>query len=135
MNDSIVLLVQRAAHVTGHALAAAVSDERLSPAEVNALANLDEPLTVSRLAAAAGVRPTTLTSLLDRLEGRGLLVRRPSRDDRRALVVELTPAGRDVADRVRTAVDGLERRALGSLPAAQRSAFVMALGALTSEET
>jgi DNA-binding MarR family transcriptional regulator len=50
-------------------------------------------------------------------------------------VVELTPAGRDVADRVRTAVDGLERRALGSLPAAQRSAFVMALGALTSEET
>jgi DNA-binding MarR family transcriptional regulator len=133
MNESIVLAVQRSAHATAHALSAALSDDRLSPAEVNAVANLEEPLTVSRLAAATGVRPTTLTSLLDRLEGRGLLSRRPSPEDRRALLVELTPAGREVAGRVRTAVAELEHRSLGSLTAAQRAALATALDALTEE--
>jgi MarR family transcriptional regulator, organic hydroperoxide resistance regulator len=133
INESIVLAVQRTAHATAHALSQAVSADRLSPAEANAIANLEEPLTVSRLAAAAGVKPTTLTSLLDRLEGRALLTRRPAPGDRRALVVELTPAGREVAGRVRMAIDELERRSVGSLTAPQRAALVTALEELTKE--
>lgn len=133
MNVSIVLAVQRAAHATAHALATALAEDRLSPAEVNALANLGEPLTVSRLAAAAGVKPTTLTSLLDRLEGRGLLTRHPSSTDRRSLVVELTTEGREVAERVAAAVAALEHRALGSLTTTQREAFITALEELTKE--
>jgi DNA-binding MarR family transcriptional regulator len=133
VNGSIVLSVQRAAHATAHAMAAAVAGDRLSPAEANAMANLGEPLTVSRLAAAAGVRPTTLTNLLDRLEGRGLLTRRPSPADRRSLLVELTPAGHEVAGRVRAAIAELEHRATGSLGADERSALVKALDELAQE--
>jgi len=133
MNGSIVLSVQRAAHATAHAMAAAVAADRLSPAEANAMANLGEPLTVSRLAAAAGVRPTTLTNLLDRLEGRGLLTRRPSPGDRRSLLVELTPTGHEVAGRVRNAITELEHRSLGPLGAEERDALVTALEALAEE--
>jgi DNA-binding MarR family transcriptional regulator len=131
MNGSIVLSVQRAAHATAHAMA--VAGDGLSPAEANAMANLGEPLTVSGLAAVAGVRPTTLTSLLDRLEGRGLLTRRPSPADRRSLLVELTPAGHEVAGRVRAAITEVERRALGPLAAGERDALVTALEALAKE--
>ena len=133
MNGSIVLSIQRAAHATAHAMATAVAHDRLSPAEANALANLGEPLTVSRLAAAAGVRPTTLTNLLDRLEGRGLLTRRPSPGDRRSVLVELTPAGREVAGRVLAAIAELEHRALGSLGADERAALVEAVEGLAEE--
>jgi MarR family transcriptional regulator, organic hydroperoxide resistance regulator len=133
MNGSLVLSVQRAAHATAHAMASAVAGDRLSPAEANAIANLAEPLTVSRLATAAGVRPTTLTNLLDRLEGRGLLTRRPSPGDRRSLLVELTPAGHEVAERVRAAITELEHRALGSLGTKERSALLKALQQLAEE--
>ena len=52
---------------------------------------------MSELAAATGTRPTTLTSVLDRLERRGQISRGPAPGDRRAVLVELTavwPAGR-----------------------------------------
>ncbi len=42
----------------------------------------------------------TLTGVLDRLESKGLISRRPSEEDRRSVVVALTPAGEDLFRRV-----------------------------------
>src|SRR4051794_34812641 len=123
MNGSLVLSVQRAAHATAHAMATAVAGDGLSPAEANALANLGEPLTVSRLAAAAGVRPPALPRFLARWGGGGLLPRRPSPGDRRASLVELTPAGHEVAGRVLAVITEMEHRALEPLGASERSAL------------
>ena len=39
-----------------------------------------------------------MTSRLDRLESRGLVVRRPDPDDRRGILVELTPRGAEMVD-------------------------------------
>jgi MarR family transcriptional regulator, organic hydroperoxide resistance regulator len=132
INESIVLAVQQAAHASAQALAAAVHADKLAPSEVNALANLvdGQPRTVSQLAVAAGVRPTTLTSLLDRLEGRDLLIRRPSPHDRRSVLVELTPAGLVAARRAHEAIVELERRALGDLSDDARHALLSALRTL-----
>ncbi|HEX6443586.1 MAG TPA: MarR family transcriptional regulator [Streptosporangiales bacterium] len=114
---SPLLALQRATHATLHALEAELSGLGLSASEINALANLADGRgrTVSALAAAIGIRPTTLTSVLDRLERRGLLTRAAHPDDRRAVLVRLTPSGRRSAARVRRAVSGLERRALDGL--------------------
>jgi DNA-binding MarR family transcriptional regulator len=43
------------------------------------------------------VHPTSVTNAVDRLESVGLVARRPHPTDRRATLIELTSAGRDVA--------------------------------------
>ena len=116
---SALLTLQRATHATLQALAAQLTDLDLSASEINALANLADgrSRTVSELAAAAGSRPSTLTSVLDRLERRGLIRRGPASGDRRAVLIELTSSGRRAAATIRRAVTDLEQRALGGLPA------------------
>src|SRR6266516_3771092 len=46
-----------------------------------------------RLAEALACDASNVTGLIDRLESRGLVRRRPSADDRRVKSLELTPAG------------------------------------------
>ncbi len=45
------------------------------------------------------VHPTSVTSIMTRLEAGGLVVRRPHPDDGRAVLAEITPAGREVVER------------------------------------
>jgi DNA-binding MarR family transcriptional regulator len=78
-----------------------------------------------------GARPTTLTSVLDRLERRGHITRGPRPGDRRAVLIELTSSGRLTAATIERAVTGLEHRALGNLPADAIAALRTALQALT----
>ena len=128
-----MLALQRATHHTLHVLSSALADLNLTAAEINALANLADGRgrTVSELAAATGTRPTTLTSVLDRLERRGHITRGGRPGDRRAVLVQLTPSGRQAAATIRQAITGLERRALGALPAESVAGLHAGLQALT----
>jgi DNA-binding MarR family transcriptional regulator len=45
------------------------------------------------------VHPTSVTSIIDRLEGAGLVVRRRHPDDGRAVLAEITDAGRELVER------------------------------------
>ena len=116
---SAVLALQRATHTTLHLLSEQVADLGLTSAEVNALANLSDgaPRTVSALGRQVGAAPTTLTSVLDRLERRGHVTRGRHPSDRRALLIELTPAGRRAATTIRQAIGRLERHALAGFDA------------------
>lgn len=130
---SALLALQRATHATLQVLAAELVDLDLTASEINALANLadGQGRTVSELGAAVGARPTTLTSVLDRLERRGHITRGARPGDRRAVLIELTPSGRLTATTIRQAIADLERRALGDLPADAITALRTALQALT----
>ena len=44
------------------------------------------------------VHPTSVTSIIDRLEASGLVARRPHPDDGRAVLAEITPAGRSLVE-------------------------------------
>ncbi|WP_166680504.1 MarR family winged helix-turn-helix transcriptional regulator [Kribbella sp. VKM Ac-2566] len=85
---------------------------------MNVLANLADgrPRTVSEIGVAAGVRPTTLTGVLDRLADKGLLTRATRTGDRRAVEISLTAAGARSAARVAQAFKGVEMRALDGVP-------------------
>lgn len=133
--DPTLLALQRATHVTLHRLSLALSDLDLTASELNALGNLGDgrARTTSQLGRAVGVRPTTLTGVLDRLESRGYLTRTASPTDRRATVITTTDAGRRVAKRIRKAMTDLERRALATLPPESVEAFRAVLTALTEE--
>lgn len=60
------------------------------------------------LANSLGLDKTTMTSLLDRLEARGLITRSLDHHDRRARIPELTEAGRQVQAAVTGARDRIE---------------------------
>ncbi|AGZ44210.1 MarR family winged helix-turn-helix transcriptional regulator [Actinoplanes friuliensis] len=129
---SALLALQRATHATLQVLAAELVDLDLTASEINALANLADArgLTISELGKAVGVRPTTLTSVLDRLERRGHITRGSRPGDRRVVVVELTSDGRKAATAVRESITRTERRALGGLPVGEMAVLRQALEAL-----
>jgi DNA-binding MarR family transcriptional regulator len=53
------------------------------------------PGPTNQLATRFGVDPGWVTDIVDRLEARGQLVRRPSTEDRRVKILEVTEAGRE----------------------------------------
>ena len=130
---SALLALQRATHATLQVLAVELAGLSLTGSEINALANLADgrSRSVSELGRAVGTRPTTLTSVLDRLEQRGHITRRPRPGDRRGVLIELTSSGRDAAATIRNAITGIEQRALGPLPAEAIAALCAALQAFT----
>lgn len=132
-DPSVITSLHQATHATLRALGARLAHLALTAAEQNVLAVLadDRPRAVGDLAAATGTRPTTLTSVLDRLAGRQLLTRELDPADRRSFLIVLTPAGRQTASTVHAAVTELERHALGSLTPAQIAGFRAVAHALT----
>ncbi|HSC58673.1 MAG TPA: MarR family transcriptional regulator, partial [Gemmatimonadales bacterium] len=54
---------------------------------------------------------------IDRLEARGLVGRTRDPDDRRAVMIRLTPAGRELVDRLDAPVDEMHRKQLSHLGA------------------
>ncbi|MBN2022590.1 MAG: MarR family transcriptional regulator [Pirellulales bacterium] len=65
-------------------------------AAVQAVARL-EPVTVGALARHIHLGPATVTGILDRLERRGLVTRTRGNQDRRSVLVRLSPAGAALA--------------------------------------
>jgi MarR family transcriptional repressor of emrRAB len=130
---SPLLALQRATHSTLQILSRRLAGLDLTAAEINALAALADgrERTVSELGAAVGSRPTTLTSVLDRLERRGHLTRGARPGNRRVVVLTLTTSGRAAATTVQQAVTELETEALHGLPVETVAAFHTVLTALT----
>jgi len=83
------------------------------------------PFTVapSQLTRSLMLSPSGMTSRLDRLEKLQLIERRASPDDRRSLLVVLTPAGRALVDEAVTAHVANETRLLSVLDAKERKAL------------
>jgi MarR family transcriptional regulator for hemolysin len=66
--------------------------------------------TQTTLAEAVGIRGATLTHHLDGMEGDGLVARHRDPANRRVQIVELTPAGEAMFDRLREAAVAHDRR-------------------------
>ena len=74
----------------------------LNQSQVAALIHLDrvEELSQTDLAARLGMRKAAAGTLIDGLEGKGLVERTRSREDRRLQLVSITDAGRRLVDEV-----------------------------------
>jgi len=108
----------------------------LSPIQCHVLHLIEpgRPLPMSRLAETLSCDASNVTGLIDRLESRGLVRRRPSPQDRRVKVLQLTPAG----SRLRAQL--LRQMAGRSLPLArlsfdERRTLVKILEALVDEKS
>ena len=88
--------------------------------------------TQAALALAIGADKSRIIGVLDELQQRGLIERRPDPADRRVHVLALTEAGRRLRESVREAIQRQEEeRVLAALPEADRAAFIRALRILS----
>jgi DNA-binding MarR family transcriptional regulator len=86
------------------------------------------PLTPSQISERVVVASASTTATLDLLERRGWVRRTPNPDDRRSTFVEITPAGRAIADRLLPGVRVVERSAMDALTKVERVQFLALLG-------
>jgi DNA-binding MarR family transcriptional regulator len=103
-----------------------------------ALAVLDgagEALTPSQIGERLLVASATMTATLDALESRGWARRMPHPEDRRSLLVEITPAGRATADRLLPGIHVVERRAMSALSGPERRQLLRLLGKVMTGAT
>jgi MarR family transcriptional regulator, organic hydroperoxide resistance regulator len=106
----------------------------LSPAQCHVL-HLIEPgrlLPMSRLARTLSCDASNVTGLVDRLEARGLVERRPSPADRRVKALQLTPAGSRLRAQLLRTMTG-RSLPLSRLSLHERRTLVKILEALVDE--
>jgi DNA-binding MarR family transcriptional regulator len=125
--------IERAAHAVGLYVANEPRFE-LTQAEAHVLAFLHprSEARINEIHEAFGHRRSTLTSVLDRLEKRGLVERTSDPDDRRGVVVALTSSGAAQSKEVFAALSSLESAALAKFSKTEVAAFVSVLEALTA---
>ena len=85
-------------HLSKRRFMAIASEFELSPPQVMALRQLDpdEPKPMSELALALRCDNSNVTGIVDRLEDRGLVERRPGEHDRRVKMLLITERGAQV---------------------------------------
>ncbi len=119
------------------------ADFDLSISAATVLAIIDgaaEPITPGIIAERAIIAAASTTSVLDTLERRGLVERRPHPTDRRKLLIDLTPSGRRTIDKILPGVHRLETAVMSALSEQERRdllrliAKVQASVATTAEE-
>jgi DNA-binding MarR family transcriptional regulator len=96
--------------------------EGLSLAQYQLLERLrsEDALTVSELAASAGVTPPTATRMLDVLARDGIAERRAAEHDRRAVLVSLTDAGHEAVEAGAARIAAARGRVRDSLTPAEQ---------------
>jgi DNA-binding MarR family transcriptional regulator len=92
-----------------------------------------EPASQQQAAQRLGVDRTTMVALLDTLEGKGLLSRRPQAGDRRRNVVELTDTGQETVLRATRASDEAESALLARISPRDAERLRELLQTVTSE--
>jgi DNA-binding MarR family transcriptional regulator len=136
----ILSRISRLAAVLDERRAAAFVEHGLQAHEFDVLAALrrsGEPfeLTAGELGAATYVTSGTMTSRLDRLVTRKLVIRRPDDDDGRLVRVRLTASGRRRVDGALTALLESERELVGQLSAPKRDRLAATLRELLAAAT
>ena len=64
---------------------------------------------IGELSKVFGHKPSSLTSMVDRMETRKLIARKPHPKDRRSVMVSLTGQGRAIAERVEQSLQSIEK--------------------------
>ena len=126
--------VHRATHRIGLYLDA-LREPRLTQGEAHILAHLAHrpSANVADLHRGLAHKRSTLTSILDRLENRGLIKREVGKKDRRTFLVTLTAKGRKLARRVSRHLSDLEQGVVRRVTAADIQGFNNVVAALANE--
>ena len=87
----------------------------------------DGPQTLGRLGAANDLSPTSVTRVVDRLERRGLVIRRRESEDRRLVWVHIEPAGERLLGEIRVVKGSDIHRAVEAMTSEERQLLTVSL--------
>jgi DNA-binding MarR family transcriptional regulator len=120
----IITNIQHATHSIGRHLEAALTEIGVDQGEAHVLSVLTGgPASVGALVEAVGVKRSTLTNILDRLETRGLVRREINPADRRSFLVRPTRGGSRAARKVAAAFGDVDARLRRQTTAKERQVF------------
>jgi DNA-binding MarR family transcriptional regulator len=128
LQEAFMSVARQLRHLSQEALA----PWDITPSQLRALRVLahDGVMRLSELSEHLRIAPRSTTEVVDALESRGLIQRRPDPGDRRATLVELTEQGVGLLDTVRAARGVEAERVFGRLSAADRDHLARILRAL-----
>ena len=128
----LIAHLHKATHQVGLYVHRELSELGISQAEAHVLSHLSlhGPCSIAEVHHSFGHRRSTLTSILNRLEDRGLIAREVHPDDRRSYLLRLTRDGKPVASSARRTLERLEARALSRLSEQQVASFVAVIEAI-----
>ncbi len=118
--------LRRAQGVVFDDFARTMAAQRIAPGPFGVLVLIaaHPGLSQSALARAVGVERSTMVEVIDRLQARGLVERRPSAADRRSYALGLSAAGRRLLTRLKPMVRRHERRVTKRLDAAEKANLI-----------
>ena len=128
----LIAHLHKATHQVGLYIDRELSEIAISQAEAHVLSHLSAhgPCSIAEVHHSFGHRRSTLTSILNRLEDRGLIAREIHPDDRRSYLLRLTRDGRPVASKARRVLERLEAAALSCVSEQQVASFTAVIEAI-----
>jgi DNA-binding MarR family transcriptional regulator len=87
-----------------------------------------EPLTPTTIGDRTLITKTSITSILDGLERRGLIRRRPHPTNRRSILVDLTDTGGSMCSEILRRLHAQEREWMSGMPESRRQSLIRLLG-------
>lgn len=129
LQKSPIHLLHRAGQCADELFQAAMKSDGLTPRQLAVLVVVEENegLSQTGIVERTGIDRSTLADVVRRLQKRGLLQRRRTREDARAYAVKLTDKGRSVLSTARPTARTVDERVLGALPIKHREQFIGAL--------
>jgi MarR family transcriptional regulator, temperature-dependent positive regulator of motility len=126
LDRSPVQLLHRAGQCAGDIFHAEMKVGGLTPRQLAILVTVaqNEGLSQTGLVDRTGIDRSTLADIVRRLQRKGLLQRRRTREDARAYAVKLTDEGRRMLRTAEPLAKKVDERILDALPGKQRGQFI-----------
>lgn len=126
LNRSPIHLLHRAGQCAGDIFHAEMKIGGLTPRQLAVLVTVaqNEGLSQTGLVDRTGIDRSTLADIVRRMQRKGLLQRRRTKEDARAYAVKLTDEGRRVLRVAEPLAKKVDDRVLEALPSRQREQFV-----------
>ena len=132
---SPIHLLHRAGQCAGDIFHAEMKVDGLTPRQLAVLVTVaqNEGLSQTGLVERTGIDRSTLADIVRRMQRKGLLQRRRTKEDARAYAVKLTDEGRKVLRTAEPLARKVDDRILNALPDRQRDQFINGLVAIVDQ--
>lgn len=126
LNRSPIHLLHRAGQCAGDIFHAEMKVGGLTPRQLAVLVTVsqNEGLSQTGLVDRTGIDRSTLADIVRRMQRKGLLQRRRTKEDARAYAVKLTDEGRRILRTAEPLAKKVDERVLDALPTKQREQFI-----------